>query len=104
MGRISPSNGGRRKSAVVKRSVRIGGRNVSVTLEDAFWNALKEIAGIKSIRRGDLISIIRREDRRGNLSSAIRLLVLDHYPAQADTRRSAEGRIEKSHPVRSGRP
>ena len=52
----------------------------------------------------DRISIIRREDRRGNLSSAIRLFVLDHYRAQADARRSAEGPIEKGHPVRSGRP
>ena len=32
------------KSAVVKRSVLIGGHKTSVSLEDEFWNGLKEIA------------------------------------------------------------
>jgi predicted DNA-binding ribbon-helix-helix protein len=53
---------------------------------------------------GTLVSSIDVDRKHGNLSSAIRLFVLDHYRAQADARRSAEGPIEKHHPVRSGRP
>src|SRR5438128_2374605 len=34
------------KSLVVKRSIVITGRKTSVSLEDAFWNGLKEIAGV----------------------------------------------------------
>ena len=53
---------------------------------------------------GTLVSSIDADRKHGNLSSAIRLFVLDHYRAQADARRSAEGPIENGHPVRSGRP
>ena len=56
---------------------------------------------------GTLVATIdsdRNNRQESNLSSAIRLFVLDHYRAQADARRSAEGHIEKGHPVRSGRP
>ena len=78
MGRISPSKQARRDSAVVKRAVRITGQKTSVTLENAFWVALGEIAATQGIRRTALISTIKSE-RRGNLSSAMRLFVLDYY-------------------------
>ena len=78
MGRISPSKRAGRDSAIVKRSVTIGGQNTTVSLENAFWVALGEIAATQGIRRTALISTIESE-RRGNLSSAIRLFVLDYY-------------------------
>jgi predicted DNA-binding ribbon-helix-helix protein len=59
MGKISPSNGARKSG--VKRTVRIGAHNVSVSLEDAFWDAFKEIADIQGIRRAALVSIIKSE-------------------------------------------
>jgi predicted DNA-binding ribbon-helix-helix protein len=52
----------------------------------------------------DLIATINNDRQHPNLSSLLRLFVLDHYRAQADARRPAEGPIEKGHPVRSGRP
>ena len=69
------------KSPVVKRSIIIAGHKTSVSLEDAFWKALKEIASgrdLTFVRNG------QRDDparAHGNLSSAIRLFVLDHFRA-----------------------
>lgn len=67
------------KSPVVKRSIVIAGHKTSVSLEDAFWRGLKEIAGSRHITLSDLVSTIDTERQHGNLSSAIRLFVLDHY-------------------------
>ena len=95
---------GAQKSRVSKRSIVIAGHKTSVSLEDQFWDALREIATARGTPVGTLVSSIDVDRKHGNLSSAIRLFVLDHYRAQADARRSAEGPIEKHHPVRSGRP
>jgi len=71
------------KSQVVKRSIVIAGHKTSVSLEDAFWKGLKEIAAMRNIPLSDLVSTIDNERQHGNLSSAIRLFVLDHYRTQA---------------------
>lgn len=59
-----------------KRSVRIGGHDTSVSLEGAFWDALGEIARARKTSLNALIAAVDRE-RQGNLSSAIRLFVLE---------------------------
>ena len=69
------------KSPVVKRSIVIAGHKTSVSLEDAFWKALKEIAGSRTVTLSDLVASIDTDRRHGNLSSAIRLFVLDYYRA-----------------------
>lgn len=69
------------KSPVVKRSIVVAGHKTSISLEDAFWQALKEIARDRRMTLSDLASTIDAERRQGNLSSAIRLFVLDHYRA-----------------------
>jgi predicted DNA-binding ribbon-helix-helix protein len=71
------------KSLVVKRSIVVSGHKTSVGLEDAFWKALKEIAADRNVTVSDLVSSIDAERRRGNLSSAIRLFVLDHFRNRA---------------------
>jgi predicted DNA-binding ribbon-helix-helix protein len=76
------------KSPVVKRSVVIAGHKTSVSLEDAFWTGLKEIAGSRDMTLSDLVAAIDSERRHGNLSSAIRLFVLDHYRAQTEDEQS----------------
>ena len=58
-----------------KRSVRIAGHSTSVSLEEAFWDALKGIARARGVSLNRLITEIDRE-RGGNLSSAIRVFVL----------------------------
>lgn len=67
------------KSPVVKRSIVIAGHKTSVSLEDAFWTGLKEIAAARDITLSDMVAAIDQDRRHGNLSSAIRLFVLDHY-------------------------
>ena len=71
------------KSPVVKRSIVIAGHKTSVSLEDAFWRGLKEIASTRSMTLSDLVASIDGGRHHGNLSSAIRLFVLEHYRAQA---------------------
>jgi predicted DNA-binding ribbon-helix-helix protein len=72
----------RGKSPLRKRSIRLDGHKTSVTLEDAFWGAFKEIAAAQGTSVERLIATInseRRERQHTNLSSAIRLFVLDYY-------------------------
>jgi predicted DNA-binding ribbon-helix-helix protein len=70
------------KSPVVKRSIVIAGHKTSVSLEDAFWRGLKEIASGRDVTLSDLVAAIDSERQHGNLSSAIRLFVLDFYRNQ----------------------
>ena len=73
----------RSKSVVAKRTTSIAGHKTSVSLEDAFWQSLKEIASERDMTRSELVASIDAERRRGsNLSSAIRLFVLDFYRQQ----------------------
>jgi predicted DNA-binding ribbon-helix-helix protein len=65
------------KSLVVKRSIVIAGHKTSVSLEDAFWKGLKEIAEGRDITLSDLVATIDAGRQHGNLSSVIRLFVLD---------------------------
>jgi predicted DNA-binding ribbon-helix-helix protein len=69
------------KSPVVKRSIVIAGHKTSVSLEDAFWDALKEIATVRSATLSEVVAGIDASRSQGNLSSAIRLFVLEHYRA-----------------------
>jgi predicted DNA-binding ribbon-helix-helix protein len=70
------------KSPVIKRSIVIAGHKTSVSLEDAFWTSLKDIADDRNVTLSDLVSSIDTDRQHGNLSSAIRLFVLDHYRGQ----------------------
>jgi predicted DNA-binding ribbon-helix-helix protein len=69
--------------AVVKRSVVIGGHKTSVSLEDAFWTSLKDIAGRRGVTLSRQIASIDQHRQTSNLSSAIRLFVLDHFRSRA---------------------
>jgi len=70
------------KSLVVKRSIVVSGHKTSVSLEDAFWTGIKEIASGRNITLSDLVTAVDSERQQGNLSSAIRLFVLDFYRSQ----------------------
>jgi predicted DNA-binding ribbon-helix-helix protein len=66
-------------SRVRKRSIRIGGHNTSVGLEDAFWQSLREIALARNLSPPKLVAAIDMDREHKNLSSVIRVFVLDHY-------------------------
>lgn len=66
-------------SPVIKRSIVIAGHKTSVSLEDAFWQALKEIARDRDMTLTELVAAVDTVRREGSLSSALRVFVLDHY-------------------------
>jgi len=76
------------KSLVVKRSIVIGGHKTSVSLEQAFWQAFKEIAILRNMSLSELVMTIDAK-RSGNLSSAIRLFVLEFTRNQTESARDA---------------
>jgi predicted DNA-binding ribbon-helix-helix protein len=63
-------------TAVRKRSVTIAGHRTSFSLEEAFWRALKDQARAEGLSLAALIEKIDR-DRQGNLSSAVRVYLLE---------------------------
>jgi predicted DNA-binding ribbon-helix-helix protein len=79
------------KSAVVKRSIVLAGHKTSVSLEDAFWNGLKEIAGRRLMTLSTLVDSIDAQRQHGNLSSALRLFVLEFYRSQIPEVEGREG-------------
>ena len=70
------------KSLILKRSVVLRGHKTSISVEDAFWNSVKEIAGSGQMSVSELVSAIDSQRHHGNLSSAIRLFVLNFYREQ----------------------
>jgi len=66
------------KSSIVKHSIIIDGHKTSVSLEDAFWSDLKEIAHAQRATVSKLVTQIDEARQQSNLSSAIRLFVLEH--------------------------
>ncbi len=60
---------------MAKRSVVVAGHRTSVSLENAFWGALREAAAERHLSANDLVTEIDR-DRSGGLSGALRLYAL----------------------------
>jgi predicted DNA-binding ribbon-helix-helix protein len=86
------------KSPVVKRSIVIAGHKTSVSLEDAFWKGLKVIATGRGLTLSEVVEEIDTARVQGNLSSALRLFVLDHYRTQI----TAEADLPKSELLQAG--
>jgi predicted DNA-binding ribbon-helix-helix protein len=66
-------------SRVIKRSIIRNGHKSSVSLEDQFWDCLREIARSKMLTMSKLVDEIDRHRNGDNLSSAIRVFVLEYY-------------------------
>jgi predicted DNA-binding ribbon-helix-helix protein len=79
-------------STVKKRSIVIGGHKTSISLEDSFWASLKQIARARATPLSELIGSLDAGRDNGNLSSTIRVFVLDHYLTKTvtDTQRDSE--------------
>ena len=71
------------KSPVVKRSIVVAGHKTSVSLEDPFWDELKKIAHARRVTLSELVANIDGGRKQSNLSSAIRLFVLDYFRTRA---------------------
>ncbi len=81
---------------VVKRSLVIAGHRTSISLEDAFWHRLRRIAAERGLSLNRLAAMIDASRGGANLSSAIRVFVLETESANA----SREGRTADN-PVRA---
>jgi predicted DNA-binding ribbon-helix-helix protein len=67
------------RSEITKRSIVVKGHKTSVTLEDPFWSGLREIATERSCTLGGLVAQIDSERQNSNLSSALRIYILNYY-------------------------
>lgn len=67
------------KSAVVKRSVVVNGHKTSVSLENEFWDALRQVAKQSNVSVARLLVEIERSRTTINLSSAIRIFLLNYF-------------------------
>jgi predicted DNA-binding ribbon-helix-helix protein len=79
------------RSPVVKRSIVVADHKTSVSLEDEFWKGLKEIAARRLMTLSELIGTIDSQRQQGNLSSALRLFVLEFYRSQIPATEGREG-------------
>jgi predicted DNA-binding ribbon-helix-helix protein len=70
------------KSTVIKRSVVVARRKTSISLEQEFWEALKDVARADRTTVPALLVMIRGR-HQGNLSSAVRVHVFEHFRAKA---------------------
>jgi predicted DNA-binding ribbon-helix-helix protein len=66
-------------SSVKKRSIMLNSHKTSISLEDKFWSCLQDIATERTMTLSKLIGALNAERNSGNLSSTIRVFVLDHY-------------------------
>jgi predicted DNA-binding ribbon-helix-helix protein len=71
-------------SRIQKRSIKIGGHGTSISLEDEFWQALGEIALFRNVSIPKLVATIDTEREHANLSSQLRVYVLEHYRRLAE--------------------
>ena len=67
----------------VKRSLTLKGHRTSVSLEDEFWRAFREIAQVKGMPINALAAEIDvARDPDVGLASAIRVFILNWYQAE----------------------
>jgi predicted DNA-binding ribbon-helix-helix protein len=89
-----PQLGRKAEPSITKRSLKIAGRKTSISLEEAFWKDLREIAAARHVTLIELIGEIDAERQRVNLSSAIRIFVLQFYRDEISRREQRQRTIE----------
>jgi predicted DNA-binding ribbon-helix-helix protein len=86
------------KSSIVKRSVIVNGHKTSVSLEAPFWLGLREIAELRQLSVSAMLQTIDAGRNSANLSSAIRVYVLEYFRALAngEPRRPGGGHVSST--------
>lgn len=79
------------KPVVTRRTVRIGDDRLCITIENDFWTSLKEIAATTGTTTSQLLARIDQARHGANLSSAIRVYVVDHFRTQAHSLEDIDG-------------
>ena len=90
-------------SDVIKRSIVINRHKTSISIEDVFWTSLRDIARERGSTLSNLVgSIDEARDGGSNLSSAIRVYILDHFRAQLE--RASKGKAASGAPSARAMP
>lgn len=82
-------------SSIVKRSIVLSGHKTSISLEDAFWDGLKDIADSRKVSVSSLVHDIDSTRGENNLSSAVRQFVLGRY-VEINRTRQADPNLESN--------
>ncbi len=80
---LDPLNEQPPNSDIQKRSIVLRGHKTSVSLEDVFWNSLKRIAADRQQTISATLEAVDAERKNRNLSSALRIFVVEHYRKRA---------------------
>jgi predicted DNA-binding ribbon-helix-helix protein len=84
---------------VLKHTVVIGGHNTSVSLEYEFWKGLRQIADRRGQPLAHLIAGIDAKREVGNLSSVLRVFVLEFYRDQYNSGKLVDLAASDARPV-----
>jgi predicted DNA-binding ribbon-helix-helix protein len=84
------------KTAVIKRSLLINGKKTSVSLENEFWDALREIADQKNTTPAKLAGEIAHQRNTVNLSSAIRVYVYRYFRSIEGAQKGGSTRLDSA--------
>jgi predicted DNA-binding ribbon-helix-helix protein len=75
----TPTEQGYAPTRPVKRSFTLAGHRTSISLEAAFWEALREAAGREKVPLAELVRRIDQQRGDAGLSGAVRVWVLDYF-------------------------
>ena len=89
------------KSVIIKRSIVLNGHKTSVSLENEFWEGLRQIADTQKSKVSAMVQRIDRERTNRNLSSAIRIYVFNHFRERLANERTSAGASPAWAPVAS---
>jgi len=89
--------------SVKKRSVVIHGHKSSISLENPFWEGLRDIARRRGVTMQEMVNVIDANRKQANLSSAIRLFVLSAFQDQLAPRPEFDGAAANGWPVAAQR-
>lgn len=67
----------------VKRSFTLSGHRTSISLEAAFWEALREAARAEGLSVAVLVGRIDQARGQAGLSGAVRVWILDYFKRRA---------------------
>ena len=82
------------QNASRKRSVIVRNRRTSISLEDSFWDSLNAIVRMENITIGNFIEKIKTQRQSINLSSSLRVAVLEYYQRLASQRPEAHSNAD----------
>jgi predicted DNA-binding ribbon-helix-helix protein len=87
------------KTAVIKRSLVVDGHKTSVSLEDEFWDGLREVADREHVTLSTLVGQIDHDRATCNLSSAIRVFVFNRLRTRKDAQVAKDTQDQPASPV-----